>query len=175
MHKPTTTDTGGGRGTRRGAAARALHAGERAPDFSLPDQDGSRVSLTALLAKGPVVLAFFNGVSRAETAAQLRALAGFAAPIRDHGGALLAICPAAWAREEALGAIRLLCDARSVVARRYGLVRSPKAGCVPATFVINRDATVVLSLIDAGPGSDIAGTNAVSALAALRRLERGGR
>ena len=34
---------------------------ERAPDFTLPDQDGRPVTLSAELAQGPVLLVFFRG------------------------------------------------------------------------------------------------------------------
>ncbi len=37
----------------------ALKVGDRAPDFSLPDTDGKAVSLSGLLASGPVILAFY--------------------------------------------------------------------------------------------------------------------
>jgi hypothetical protein len=37
------------------------HVPERAPDFTLPDQDGRPVTLSAELAKGPVLLVFFRG------------------------------------------------------------------------------------------------------------------
>ena len=36
-----------------------LKVGDRAPDFTLPDTDGSPVSLSALLQRGPVIVAFF--------------------------------------------------------------------------------------------------------------------
>lgn len=36
-----------------------LKAGDRAPDFTLPDQDGNPVSLGGLLAGGPIVLYFY--------------------------------------------------------------------------------------------------------------------
>jgi peroxiredoxin Q/BCP len=36
-----------------------LQAGDKAPDFTLPDQDGNHVSLHALLRDGPVVLYFY--------------------------------------------------------------------------------------------------------------------
>ncbi len=36
-----------------------LKAGDKAPDFTLPDQDGNEVSLHALLSQGPVVLYFY--------------------------------------------------------------------------------------------------------------------
>jgi hypothetical protein len=35
--------------------------GDRAPDFSLRDMEGSLVSLQSLLERGPVVLSFYRG------------------------------------------------------------------------------------------------------------------
>ncbi len=37
----------------------ALKTGDKAPDFTLPDTDGSPVTLSKLLARGPVILAFY--------------------------------------------------------------------------------------------------------------------
>ncbi|HET6413573.1 MAG TPA: peroxiredoxin [Anaeromyxobacter sp.] len=39
--------------------ATALKVGEKAPDFTLPDTDGQLVTLSRLLEKGPVILAFY--------------------------------------------------------------------------------------------------------------------
>lgn len=39
--------------------ASALKAGDRAPDFSLPSTENQTVTLSRLLEKGPVILAFF--------------------------------------------------------------------------------------------------------------------
>ena len=39
----------------------ALQPGDPAPDFTLPDQDGRPVSLTALLESRGAVLVFFRG------------------------------------------------------------------------------------------------------------------
>ncbi len=44
-----------------GALDRVVKAGARAPEFSLPNTEGKPVALSALLAKGPVVLSFFRG------------------------------------------------------------------------------------------------------------------
>lgn len=44
-----------------GIAEQALKKGEKAPDFELPDVSGRNVVLSDLLAKGPVVLAFYRG------------------------------------------------------------------------------------------------------------------
>jgi hypothetical protein len=44
------------------ASSQAPRVGERAPDFTLPDQDGNPVSLEELLAQpGGVVLVFYRG------------------------------------------------------------------------------------------------------------------
>jgi thioredoxin-dependent peroxiredoxin len=40
-------------------ASAALHVGDRAPDFTLPDTDGKPVTLSKLLEQGPVVVFFF--------------------------------------------------------------------------------------------------------------------
>jgi peroxiredoxin Q/BCP len=37
----------------------SLKAGDRAPDFTLPDTDGQPVTLSKLLQRGPVILAFY--------------------------------------------------------------------------------------------------------------------
>jgi thioredoxin-dependent peroxiredoxin len=36
-----------------------LKVGDRAPDFTLPDTDGHPVTLSKLLERGPVILAFY--------------------------------------------------------------------------------------------------------------------
>jgi hypothetical protein len=40
----------------------ALKAGDAAPSFTLPDQEGRLVHAPALLAKGPLVLVFYRGM-----------------------------------------------------------------------------------------------------------------
>jgi peroxiredoxin Q/BCP len=40
--------------------ASSLKVGDKAPDFTLPDTEGKPVSLSHLLAKGPVILAFYT-------------------------------------------------------------------------------------------------------------------
>jgi hypothetical protein len=46
---------------RSGLAERALKTGERAPAFTLNNQDGKSISSAELLAKGPLVITFFRG------------------------------------------------------------------------------------------------------------------
>lgn len=40
--------------------ASSLKVGDKAPDFTLPDSEGKPVTLSRLLAKGPVILAFYT-------------------------------------------------------------------------------------------------------------------
>lgn len=44
-----------------GQADKSLQEGAKAPDFTLPNVQGEQVSLSGLLAKGPVVLTFYRG------------------------------------------------------------------------------------------------------------------
>lgn len=44
------------------SGATGLSVGERAPDFTLPNQTGGEVRLRDRLANGPVVLSFYRGV-----------------------------------------------------------------------------------------------------------------
>jgi hypothetical protein len=46
---------------RSGLAERALKTGERAPAFTLNNQDRNSISSAELLAKGPLVITFFRG------------------------------------------------------------------------------------------------------------------
>ena len=44
-----------------GIMDRIAKVGQRAPDFTLPDHAGNDVRLSALLARGPLVLSFYRG------------------------------------------------------------------------------------------------------------------
>jgi hypothetical protein len=46
---------------RAGVGRGSVKIGERAPDFRLPNVRGEIVELSALLARGPVVVAFYRG------------------------------------------------------------------------------------------------------------------
>lgn len=47
--------------TASGIADRVLKAGDRAPEFALPNVRGERIGLGDLLGRGAVVLAFYRG------------------------------------------------------------------------------------------------------------------
>lgn len=46
-------------GTTKSPAGGEVKVGSKAPDFTLTSSDGQPVALSGLLAKGPVILAFF--------------------------------------------------------------------------------------------------------------------
>lgn len=43
------------------ALAKVLKVGDRAPEFALPNADGTEIDSKSLLAKGPLVVTFYRG------------------------------------------------------------------------------------------------------------------
>jgi peroxiredoxin len=109
-----------------GAAQRALKAGDRAPDFVLPDPEGKPVSSTELLAKGPLVLSFYRGVWCPYCNMELQALQEALPAMRELGARLVAISPQLPAnsrkavRQNALE-FPILSDSHNEVAAAFGL------------------------------------------------------
>jgi len=62
MHRKTVLDNEALRVKNAGVEARALQAGQRAPDFALRDMAGNQVSLAQLHAEGPLALIFYRGL-----------------------------------------------------------------------------------------------------------------
>ena len=62
MNLKTTLDNEALRVKNAGVEERALKAGQRAPDFELPDMAGNQVSLAQLCADGPLALIFYRGL-----------------------------------------------------------------------------------------------------------------
>lgn len=149
---------------RTGGSA-ALRAGDRARDFTLTAADGHPVSLRAELAKGPVVLSFLDRWRPGGADTELSPLSSCAAQVREQGGGLFAISSVTWPNTKAPPGFHVLHDVGHIVAGQYGI-------SAPASFVIDRTAMIVLSLIDAVPGGDLSCANIMSALSALRRMEQ---
>lgn len=76
-----------------GITHRAIKAGDRAPDFRLPDARGGHVQLRDLLARGPVVVSFYRGGWCPYCNLELRALENTLLSIRQIGAELVAISP----------------------------------------------------------------------------------
>ena len=62
IDRKTTLDNEAIRVKNTGIEDRALKAGQRAPDFELPDFDGNQVSFAQLRSDGPLALIFYRGL-----------------------------------------------------------------------------------------------------------------
>lgn len=77
--------------TASGAAAKALKAGDVAPEFILPDPDGNMVSLREMLARGPLVVTFYRGSWCPYCNLELQALEEARGEIEARGASIVAI------------------------------------------------------------------------------------
>lgn len=159
-----------------GMADRAVQAGESAPDFTLRNARGEAVSLSALLARGPVVLSFYRGGWCPYCNLQLRAYQRVLPEIEALGARLVAVSTEApdqtlsTAQKNEL-AFEVLSDTDGAVGRAWRLVyelsdelrglytannmdlaRINAHGRwelpLPATYVIAPDGKVQLAFVD---------------------------
>jgi peroxiredoxin len=110
-----------------GQAERALKAGDPAPSFRLQDQNGESVSLSRLLARGPLVISFYRDAWCCYCNLELQALEDARAQIEARGASLVAISMQDAAHSgEAVSANHLgfpsLVDADGHVAAQFGLL-----------------------------------------------------
>jgi peroxiredoxin len=76
-----------------GLAKRAVKAGDKAPEFVLPDADGNTVASADLLRQGALVVTFYRGFWCPFCNADLQAVEAAAERIRGFGASLVAISP----------------------------------------------------------------------------------
>lgn len=161
---------------RSGIAGRAIKAGARAPDFSLPNAQGRQLALGDLLAKGPIILSFYRGSWCPYCNLELNAYQAILPEIRAAGGDLVAISPQApdlsvlAARKNGLE-FEILSDHGNRVAGLFGIaypipgivkaigtkfgtdlavINGSDDGQLPvsASYVIARDRRIVLAAIE---------------------------
>lgn len=124
----------------------------RAPDFTLPDQDGRPVTLAEELARGPVLLVFYRGHWCPTCRSELRGLTEADTALRARGGTLLAISAdeledLARLRTELELPFRLLSAAGLPTLADYGL-EHPGGGpdgetiAVPAELLVGQDGRI---------------------------------
>jgi len=110
-----------------GAVDHALKVGQSAPEFTLPDAFGKEVSLTTLLAKGPVAISFYRGEWCPFCNIELHGLQEALPKIRELGATLIAISPETpdhgiVATEKNKLTFPVLSDFGNKVARQFGIV-----------------------------------------------------
>lgn len=120
-----------------GAAEKALKEGAQAPDFTLLDTLGIPVTLSHLLAQGPVVITFYRGEWCPFCNLALRAYQQAWPQLRALGASLVAISPQTPDHSLSTGekkklTFTVLSDVDNQVAREYGLVFTINEGVRPA-------------------------------------------
>lgn len=159
-----------------GIAARAKHAGDLAPDVTLPDAFGNRVRLSDVWRKGPLVIVFYRGGWCSYCNLQLRAWQREAGELARLGASLVAISPQTPDNSMSTAevnelAFTVLSDSDLDAANGFGLAYTlhpdlvnfyATAGTdipvlngngqwvlpVPATYVIDTTGSIRLSLIE---------------------------
>jgi len=155
----------------QGLAANSIVFGEKAPAFSLPDQNGKAVSSGDLLTRGRLVVCFFRGRWDPFCCGQLEAMNQIVPVIQEAGASFVAISPQTvkqsfFMADQHKLRFLLLSDAGNQVAHRFRLVyRVPDQQQaiyrrafinlpftngdeswelpIPATYIIDRDTTVL--------------------------------
>jgi len=181
-----------------GIASRAVGEGNTAPDFNLPNVHGKPVALSALLARGPVVLTFYRGGWCPYCNLQLRAYQRILPQIRDLGAQLVAVSPEP--PDESLSTaerneleFEVLSDVSADAARAYGLLfdfsdrlKQAYIGMgrdlsavnadgqwhlpIPATYVIDRDGRIELAYVDPEYRNRLEPADVISALKRLQAM-----
>ena len=110
-----------------GITERALKVGEQAPAFTLLDHNGKPVSSAALLAKGPLVIAFCVGAGARFCCGEAEALNRMLPAFERAGASLIAISPqsvnqAYFMHDQHKLRFPLLVDEGNKVARQFGIV-----------------------------------------------------
>lgn len=124
-----------------------LQVGDKAPDFELPDQHGTTLRLSTLLANGPVVVYFYPAAMTfgcTKESCHFRDLSGeFEAVGAQRVG--ISNDPVGKQKQfddkHSLG-FPLLSDTDQTVAEAFGVKRGGLTPVKRATFVIDRDGTI---------------------------------
>lgn len=109
-----------------GAAGRALKAGDKAPNFELPDGHGRTFILAERLAQGPVIVVFYRGRWCPYCIAQLEWLERIRPEVEVLGATLAAISPqkiqhTGFTAEQHGLRYPVLSDRSNEVARQFGV------------------------------------------------------
>ena len=124
-----------------------LKAGSKAPEFVLQDDNGDDVSLTDLLADGPLILYFYPADFTPGCTREACSIRDIHTEIQSVGLRVAGISPQDVAsharfRDKHDLPFTLLCDPDKVAVRMYGVDGPFGVGIRRATFLINQDRTI---------------------------------
>jgi len=142
-----------------------LKVGDLAPDFTLPDHDGNPVTLSKVLASGPVILAFYPKAFTSGCTKQNSNFRDRFSDVSGKGAQVFGVSTDDVAtqkrfRDELKLPYPLLSDAGGKVARQYAGTMAVVGLASRANYVIGQDgkvAQVVLGGDAVDPSSAIAG------------------
>lgn len=128
-----------------------MKPGQLAPDFSLPDQDGTPRSLTSLLANGPLVLFFYPAASTPVCTAEACHFRDLGSEFAAAGASRAGISTDTVEAQSTFATAQsfdypLLADTEGKVAEQFGVKRGLLGKLAPvkrSTFVIDTDRTVL--------------------------------
>jgi peroxiredoxin len=168
----------------------ALQAGQRMPDFALPDAAGKLVNSADLRAGGPLLISFYRGHWCPYCNLELQALQAELASIKTYRATLVAISPqtpdqSLTTQEKNELQFPVLSDIGNGVARQFGLVFTLDAGLRPiyqsfgiditahngddsfelpvaATYLVAQDGTVLKTFINIDYRERLAPEKAIS-------------
>jgi peroxiredoxin Q/BCP len=152
-----------------------MRAGDKAPDFALPTQDGTTLTLSEELAEGPVVLFFYPKALTLGCTREACHFRDLAAEFDAVGARRIGISADQVDRQAAFAEKHdfdypLVSDPDRAVAKAYGVKRPGPLMNARATFVIAQDGTVA-EVIKSEVNMD---AHADKALAALAQLSTSG-
>jgi peroxiredoxin len=129
----------------------SVEVGSKAPDFTLMDQDRQPVTLSAVLQKGPVVLAFFPAAFSGTCQNEMCTFRDTLATLEPSKAQVLGVSTdtffalKAWAEQQRL-TFPLLSDYNKEVIDKYGVTNPDMIGlkniAKRAVFVIDREGLV---------------------------------
>ena len=146
--------------------------GDLAPDFTLPDQDGTARTLSKMLESGPVVLFFYPGALTPGCTKESCHFRDLASEFQARGAQRVGISMDEVAKQKKFETVHaldypLLADSGGVVARSYGVKRMIGLLKVKrTTFVIGTDQRV-LEVISSEMDMNVHADRALAALAPL--------
>jgi peroxiredoxin Q/BCP len=129
-----------------------MREGDLVPDFELPDQTGTKLSLSGLLADGPVVLFFYPAAMTPGCTKEACHFRDIGAEFRAAGAQRVGISKDSVERQHRFAQQHdfdypLLSDEEGEVARIFGVARNGLLGKLTpvkrSTFVIGTDQRVV--------------------------------
>ena len=128
-----------------------MRTGDVAPDFSLPADDGTTVTLSEVLEQGPVVLFFYPKAMTTGCTAESCHFRDLGAEFDAVGAVRLGISADPVVRQQQFSAkhsfdYRLLSDTDKRIAKAFGVKRPGPLFSKRSTFVIDQDRRVLATI-----------------------------